>query len=92
LSIQVDPGTGLKIFNTRAAKATDKIAGKGYSIVEDEALKALPEHPRGAVFNAEEQAKYRQFKGSRYGPRTTWPWKASSASTCRTCTPPIRPA
>ena len=33
MSIQVDPVTGLKIFDTRAAKATDKIAGKGYSIV-----------------------------------------------------------
>ena len=66
-SIQIDPGTGLKIFNTRAAKATDKITGKGYSIIEDEGLKVLPEHPPGAVFNAEEQAKYRAFKESRRG-------------------------
>ncbi len=67
MSIQIDPFTGLKIFHTRAAKATDKIAGKGYSLVEDEALKTLPPQPPGAVFNAEEQAKYRAFKEVRRG-------------------------
>ena len=51
-----------KVFNTRAAKATEKIAGKGYSPITDEALKTLPPPPPGAVFNAEEQAKYRAFK------------------------------
>ena len=45
MSIRVDPGTGLKIFNTRAAKANDKIAGKGYSIITDEALITLPPKP-----------------------------------------------
>ena len=30
-AISVDPETGLKIFNTRAEKANDKITGKGYS-------------------------------------------------------------
>ena len=67
MSIRIDPATGLKIFNTRAAKATDKIAGKGYSTVSDEALKTLPPPPPGAVFNAEEQAKYREFKEARRG-------------------------
>ncbi|MGE3298326.1 MAG: flavin-containing monooxygenase [Porticoccaceae bacterium] len=65
--VRTDPATGLKIFNTRAAKAHDKITGKGYAIVNDEALKALPEAPPGAVFNAQEQAKYREFKESRTG-------------------------
>ena len=39
MAVKVDPDTGLKIFNTRAAKATDKIAGKGYSTIDDVALK-----------------------------------------------------
>lgn len=65
--IRTDPKTGLKLFNTRAAKATDKIAGKGYSTIDDEALKTLPPPPPGAVFNAEEQAKYREFKEQREG-------------------------
>jgi cyclohexanone monooxygenase len=65
--IQIVETTGLKIFNTRAAKATDKIAGKGYSPVDDAALKALPPPPPGAVFNAEEQAKYRAYKEARRG-------------------------
>ena len=59
--------TGLKIFNTRAAKATDKIAGKGYSPVADQSLITLPPPPPGAAFNAEEQAKYREFKEARRG-------------------------
>ncbi len=66
LPIPADATNGPRIFNTRAAKATEKIAGKGYSPVTDEALKTLPPPP-GAVFNAEEQAKYRAFKEARQG-------------------------
>ncbi|MFY0612963.1 MAG: NAD(P)/FAD-dependent oxidoreductase [Hyphomicrobiaceae bacterium] len=66
-AIQTDPATGLKIFNTRATKASENIAGKGYSVLEDTALKTLPEPPPGAVFNAEEQAKYRSNKEARRG-------------------------
>ena len=67
MAVQVDPDTGVKIFNTRAAKATDKIAGKGYSTIDDVALKTLPPVPAGAVFDAEEQAKYKAFKEARAG-------------------------
>ena len=67
MSIRIDPVSGLKIFNTRAAKATENIAGKGYSPVADEALKTLPPPPPGAAFNAAEQARYREFKESRRG-------------------------
>ena len=67
LPIPADATNGPRIFNTRAAKATEKIAGKGYSPVTDEALKTLPPPPPGAVFNAEEQAKYRAFKEARQG-------------------------
>ena len=66
-SIRVDPASGLKVFDTRAAKANERIAGKGYSVVTDAALTALPELPAGATFNAEEQAKYRAFKEARRG-------------------------
>src|SRR3984957_18335402 len=67
MSIHVDPATGLKTFDTRAAKASDRITGKGYSVTEDEQLKVLPEAPSGATFNAEEQAKYQQFREARRG-------------------------
>ncbi len=66
-AIRTDPKTGLKLFDTRAAKASDRIAGKGYSVIADAALTTLPEPPPGAVFNAEEQARYRQFKETRRG-------------------------
>jgi cyclohexanone monooxygenase len=66
-AVRTDPDTGLKMFDTRAAKATEKIAGKGYSLVEDEALKTLPPPPPGSVFDAQEQAKYRAFKEARRG-------------------------
>ena len=65
--IRIDEATGLKLFNTRAAKATEKIAGKGYSAVSDESLKVLPAATPSAVFDAAEQARYREFKESRRG-------------------------
>ena len=67
MSIKIDPASGLKVFNTRAAKASEKITGKGYSTITDEALKTLPPEPVGAVFDAEEQAKYKAFKEARAG-------------------------
>ncbi len=67
MSIKIDPISGLKVFNTRAAKASEKITGKGYSTITDEALKTLPPEPVGAVFDAEEQAKYKAFKEARTG-------------------------
>ena len=66
-AIRIDPASGLKLFDTRAAKASEKIVGKGYSIVTDERLTAMPELPPGATFNAEEQAKYREFREARRG-------------------------
>ncbi|MFN0090419.1 MAG: flavin-containing monooxygenase [Acidimicrobiales bacterium] len=67
MSISIDPNTGLKIFNTRAAKASDKIKGQGYGVVKESELTTLPAYKPGAVFNAEEQAKYREFKEARRG-------------------------
>ena len=66
-AIRIDEATGRKLFNTRAAKASEKIAGKGYSAVSDEALRTLPPPAPGAVFNADEQAKYRANKEARRG-------------------------
>ena len=66
-AVRIDPETGLKVFNTRAAKASEKIAGKGYSVVTDQKLRELPTMPAGATFNAEEQAKYLAFKEARAG-------------------------
>ncbi|MEM7080912.1 MAG: NAD(P)/FAD-dependent oxidoreductase [Pseudomonadota bacterium] len=66
-AIRVDAATGLKLFSTRAAKANDKIVGKGYSAIDDVSLKTLPPEPEGAKFNAEEQARYRAFKEARAG-------------------------
>src|ERR1700709_955557 len=65
--IRTDEATGLKIFNTRAGKATEKIAGKGYLAINDEALKTLPPPPPGGVFDAGEQAKYHAFNERRRG-------------------------
>jgi cyclohexanone monooxygenase len=67
MSIRIDPNTGLKIFNTRAASTIADVVGRGYSVTQDESLKTLPPQPPGAVFNAEEQAKYRANKEARRG-------------------------
>lgn len=67
MSIRIDPDTGRKIFSTRAASTMDNVVGRGYSVTQDESLKTLPPQLPGAVFNAEEQAKYRTFKEARRG-------------------------
>ena len=59
MAISIDPDTGLKVFDTRAAKASEKIRGQGYEVNPDVAMKTLPETPVGAKFDAVEQAKYR---------------------------------
>jgi cyclohexanone monooxygenase len=66
-AIYIDPSSGRKVFNTRAAKASDKIKGQGYGVVADTSLTTLPEYKPGAAFDAEEQAKYRAFKEARRG-------------------------
>lgn len=66
-AISVDPTTGRKVFDTRAAPASDRIAGRGYAMVDDERLTAFPDAPAGARFDAEEQARYRVFKEARRG-------------------------
>src|SRR5215467_12214038 len=66
-AIRNDPATGRKLFATRAAKASGKISGKGYSIIADKALTTLPPPPPGAAFNAEEQRRYREYKEARVG-------------------------
>jgi cyclohexanone monooxygenase len=42
-------------------------ASGGYAVVADERLTSLPDAPPGAVFDAAEQAKYRQYKEARRG-------------------------
>ena len=67
MPIQIDPISGLKVFNTRASRANENISGSGYALVKDESLKTLPPPPPGAAFNAVEQEKYRDFKEARKG-------------------------
>ena len=67
MAISIDPDTGLKIFDTRAAKASDKIQGQGYEVNPNASLKTLPEVSTDAKFGAVEQAKYREFKEQRRG-------------------------
>ena len=78
-AVRTDKTTGLKIFDTRAAKASEKIAGKGYSAISDESLKVFPDAPPGAVFNAEEQSKYREFKEKRRGAADYMPMEGDFA-------------
>ena len=66
-AVRTDPETGLKVFNTRAAAAVADVTGSGYAVVNDGALKTLPPPLAGAVFNADEQARYRAFKEARLG-------------------------
>ena len=77
--VRTDPVTGLKVFNTRAATASAGIAGGGYAIVADDALKTLPEPPPGASFGPEEQARYRAFNAARQGAADYMPMEGAFA-------------
>lgn len=89
-AIRIDPETGLKLFATRAAIASDKIRGQGYAEIDDEALKTLPPPPPGAAFNAQEQAKYREFKEARRGAADFMAMEGSSRAIWRTSIRPSR--
>ena len=78
MSVRVDPQSGLKIFATRAAKASEKIAGKGYSTITDEALKTLPPAPVGAVFDAVNKPNTASSKSLAQVQPTTCRWRANS--------------
>tara|TARA_Y100001936_G_scaffold29525_1_gene27722 strand:- start:45668 stop:47521 length:1854 start_codon:yes stop_codon:yes gene_type:complete len=67
MAISIDPETGLKIFDTRASKSSEKIRGHGYEVNPNLALKTLPETSSNATFDAVEQKKYREFKEQRRG-------------------------
>ncbi|MBN8871590.1 MAG: NAD(P)/FAD-dependent oxidoreductase [Rhodospirillales bacterium] len=65
--IRTDPATGLKLFATRAAKASDKITGQGYVPIADASLTTLPPPPPDARFTEDDRARYRDFKETRRG-------------------------
>ncbi|MEM9609854.1 MAG: NAD(P)/FAD-dependent oxidoreductase [Actinomycetota bacterium] len=65
-AVERDPTTGRLRFATRAAPRGE-IAGKGYSIIADDALTTLPEQRRDAEFDAEAQERYREFNDARIG-------------------------
>ena len=65
--IRIDPATGRKLFNTRAAPASDRIVGSGYDVVTDEQLLTLPDFKVDASFDEDAQAQYREFNEVRRG-------------------------
>ena len=67
IAVRIDPATGQKLFNTRADKASDRIDGKGYDVVDEAEFTSLPAFKADAVFDAEEQAQYREFNEVRRG-------------------------
>jgi cation diffusion facilitator CzcD-associated flavoprotein CzcO len=66
-AIRIDPATGLKVFDTRAAPSRTATRAQSYAVMEDERLTELPPKPVGAVFDVEEQERYRAFKEARRG-------------------------
>ena len=65
-AITIDPATGRKRFDTRAA-ANPRVQGSGYNVVADTELTTLPEQPAGATFDDEARARYRADKQQRAG-------------------------
>ena len=66
-AVRIDPETGHKLFNTRAAKASPRILGKGYDVLDDPALVTMPEARKDVRFDDEAKAQQRAFIESRRG-------------------------
>ena len=91
LPISIDPATGRKVVrHPRRADRRRTRPSRGYAVVDDERLTTLPPQPPGAVFNAEEQARYREFKEARRGAADYMAMEGEFAATSRTCTRPRR--
>ena len=67
MGIRIDSKTGRKLFDTRVKHHISVAGSKGYKINTDQTQKTLPPQRPGAVFNPEEQEKYRLFKEARLG-------------------------
>ncbi|MFN3256168.1 MAG: flavin-containing monooxygenase [Ilumatobacter sp.] len=65
-AIRIDPATGRKRFDTRAA-ANPRVQGAGYRVIDDERLTTLPEQPAGASFDDDARDRYRRDKQLREG-------------------------
>jgi cation diffusion facilitator CzcD-associated flavoprotein CzcO len=66
-AVRIDPATGHKLFNTRAAKASARIVGKGYDVLDAPELVSMPEAKADVTFDAEAQAHQRAFIEARRG-------------------------
>ena len=65
--IRIDPATGLKLFDTRAGKASEKIDGRGYGVIENAKYLVLPEFKADAAYDDAARAQIREFNEVRRG-------------------------
>ena len=91
MSIHVDPDTGLKVFNTRAAQGDRQDRRQGLLDHRRRGAQGPAAHTRRARCSTPRSrrstASSRRPAGA---PPTTWRWRASSPSTSRTSTRPTR--
>ncbi|MGE0732984.1 MAG: flavin-containing monooxygenase, partial [Acidimicrobiia bacterium] len=66
-AVRIDPETGHKLFNTRAAKASARIVGKGYDVLDQAEVVRMPEQRPELTFDEEAQAQQRSFIEARRG-------------------------
>jgi cation diffusion facilitator CzcD-associated flavoprotein CzcO len=67
IAVRIDPVTGQKLFDTRVTRASERVDGHGYEVVDDAELTSLPAFKVDAEFGVEEQARYRDFNEVRRG-------------------------
>ena len=84
MAISTDPITGFKIFNTRAAKATERIKVKGYSLLQRSASKPYPMHHQALFSTPKNKPDIAISRKKDVARPTTCPWTVSSASIWRT--------
>ena len=81
MAIRTDPVSGLKIFDTRASKASDKITGKGYSILHDESLTTLPQIQKEQSLMQRSKLNIASSRKREEVQQTIWIWLEISVCT-----------
>ena len=63
--VRTDPESGLKLFNTRAEKSSDRVEGTGYGINQTEHWRTMPEFKKDLAYDDDAKGRVRNFNDSR---------------------------
>ena len=63
--VRIDPVSGLKLFNTRAEKSSNRVAGTGYGVNQTERFRTMPAFKKDLAYDDDAKSQVRNFNDSR---------------------------